>query len=95
MNNSVENFEKIYTELRQWCEDEILYLRCIKSCTDKIEQEIINYCIGDELKVFDVTCNNGEIDFWVDSGDVGAEFIIPFDSEEFEFFLRYEDDAED
>lgn len=89
------SFERIYTDLRQWCEEGILYLRCVKDCVDEVEQEVTEYDAEQEFKVYDVTNDSGEIEFWIDSEDLGYEFVVPFSSEEFEFFLKNEDDAEE
>lgn len=91
---NTNSFEQIYTDLRQWCEDGTLYLRCVKEFSDEIKDEVTEYATDQEFQVYDVTNDNGEIEFWVDSEDLGYEFIVSYDSDNFEFFLKSEDEED-
>ncbi len=72
------------TDLRQWCEQEILYIRFLHDMrTDKY-----SFYADGEYIVTDVQKDNDDILLYIDAGDIGDEVCVLFSSDSFEIFLK-------
>lgn len=77
-------------DLNEWIEKDKLYVRSLYYFAHEGENGFGNHVfyLGDEYLVFDAMLQDGKILLGIGTGDVGEEFYIDFESEEFEIFVK-------